>query len=218
MFSLAHWSSFWEPEFNVPRICFLFWTVISLPLQFISLPFCFSVVLSFFVSALLVFSLTVMFFLHSIFRACSLPSCFCTLSLFLMISASFFSCPVFLHSIFFVISCVLSFAHFPFPPSLSLFPRFPFYLSNFYSTFYFLLFFLQWVPVLMFFVALYSFCFFLSHQLRFFFNFLSLIPFFSLPLAFSHTLVFFSVFLLCFRLSFFWVFLILNLFALRLII
>ena len=192
----------------------LFWTVVSIPeFSFFLFLFRFCCAIFYFCSSS-VFSNCDMFFFALRFLlllfalAQHLPVVVLSLSWFWPLS---FYCPISLHFITFVFSCVLSLAHFLFPPSpppppppppplpphppppppplsLSLFFSrlfanffFSFCLSVFNSIFVSYRFFLRWVPdVLLFSVALFSFCFFLSHQIRFLLLFFSFIHYFLL--------------------------------------
>ena len=157
-----------------------------------------------------------------------------TLSLFLyFLSLSpshdfgfFLCCPIFLHFIAYVFSCLFYLAHFPvsYFISLSLFSRL---LINFFSFCPFLIqFFVSYLfsfdgflIFLMIFVALHSFCSFLSHQFRISFCFSLFFFAFRARWLFPDS-CFFSVFILCFQTSvlFFGFFVFLILFALRLVI
>ena len=113
----------------------LFWTVVSLPFFNFFIFLFFSFVRSS-ISALQVFSLAVVFsFCPQIFAfcGCSLSRCSCTFSWFWLLS---FCCPILLHAIAFVFSCVLSLARFLFSLfslSLSLSLSFLFYLLTSYG-------------------------------------------------------------------------------------
>ena len=78
------------------------------------------------------------------------------------------------------------------------------FICLFLIQFFFLSFFIRWIPdVRMVSVALYSFCFFLSHQFRFYFFSVNSYFLVFAPVGLFSDSLFSAVFLLCFQPSFF---------------